>query len=128
MLLLDLTIVNPSISTDLENATRQAGQHLADAVERKNKYRGSFPATYSLLPLAMSTCGGVSPDVHALIKELAIRWVKNMSEFHPEESRRLAEGTEIARLRPRFSFVLRGVALIDSHHVRSQGTASSQEK
>ena len=37
-----------------------------------NKYRGSFPATYSLLPLAMSPCGEVGSDVHALIKELAI--------------------------------------------------------
>ena len=71
-LLLDLAIVNPCVSSNLEGAARQTGKHLADAVERKkNKYRGSFSATYSLLPLAMSTCGELSPDVHALIKELA---------------------------------------------------------
>ena len=137
-LLLDLTIVNPCVSTNLENAARQAGKHLADAVERKkNKYRGSFPATYSLLPLAMSTSGEVGPDVHALIKELAIRRAKNSSEVHSEESRRLAEGTEIARLRRRFSFVLQqalsfrtrhhlcrqGVALTRTHHVRSPDTS-----
>ena len=45
-LLLDLTIANPCMSTSLANAARQAGKHLADAVQRKkNKYRGSFPAT-----------------------------------------------------------------------------------
>ena len=57
-LLLDITIVNPCVGSNLGNAARHVGKHLADAVERKkNKYRGSFPATYSLLPLAMSTCG-----------------------------------------------------------------------
>ena len=73
-LLLDITIVNPCAGSSLGNAARYVGKHLADAVERKkNKYRGSFPATYSLLPLAMSTCDDIGSDVHALIKELAIR-------------------------------------------------------
>ena len=55
-LLLDITIVNPCAGSNLGNAARRVRKHLADAVERKkNKYRGSFPATYSLLPLAMST-------------------------------------------------------------------------
>ena len=66
-LLLDITIVNPCAGSNLGNAVRHVGKHLADAVERKkNKYWGSFPATYSLLPLAMSTCGDVGSDVHAL--------------------------------------------------------------
>ena len=48
-LLLDITIVNPCAGSNLGNAARHVGKHLADAVERKkNKYRGSFPATYSL--------------------------------------------------------------------------------
>ena len=65
-LLLDITIVNPCAGSNLGNAVRHVGNHLADAVERKkNKYRGSFPATYSFLPLAMSTCGEVGSDVHA---------------------------------------------------------------
>ena len=69
-LLLDITIVNPCADSDLGNAARHVGKHLDDAVERKkNKYRGSFPATYSLLPLAVSTCGDVGSDVHALIKD-----------------------------------------------------------
>ena len=72
-LLLDITIVNPCAGSNLGNAARHVGKHLADAVERKkNRHRGSFPATYFLLPLAMSTCGEVGSDVHALIKELAI--------------------------------------------------------
>ena len=83
-LLLDITIVNPCAGSNLGNAARHVGNHLADAVERKkNKYRGSFPATYSLLPLAMSTCGDVGSDVHALIKELAIRRVQHRSETYP---------------------------------------------
>ena len=80
-LLLDITIVNPCAGSNLGNAARHVGKHLADAVERKkNKCRGLFLATYSLLPLAMSTCGDVGSDVHALIKELAIRRVQHRSE------------------------------------------------
>ena len=83
-LLLDITIVNPCAGSNLGNVVRHVGKHLADAVERKkNTYRGSFPATYSLLPLAMSTCGDVASDVHALIKELAIRRVQHRSETYP---------------------------------------------
>ena len=140
-LLLDITIVNPCAGSNLGNAARHVRKHLADAVERKkNKYRGSFPATYSLLPLAMSTCGDVGSDVHALIKELAIRWVQHRSDTHSNESQHLAEGTEVARLRRRFSFVLQqalsfrtrhhlcrqGVALPSTRRPHSQGSASVQ--
>ena len=103
-LLLDITIVNPCADSNLGNTTHHVEKRLADAVERKkNKRRSSFPATYSLLPLAMLTCGEVGSDVHALIKELAIRRVEHRSETHSNESQHLAEGTEVARLRRRFS-------------------------
>ena len=140
-LLLDIIIVNPCAGSNLGNAVRHVGKHLADAVERKkNKYRSSFPATYSLLPLAMSTCGDVGSDVHALIKELAIRRVQHRSETYSNESQHLAEGTEVARLRRRFSFVLQqalsfrthhhlcrqGVALASTRGPHSQGPASVQ--
>ena len=140
-LLLDITIVNPCADSNLGNAARHVGKHLADAVERKkNKYRGSFPATYSLLPLAMPTCSDVGSDVHALIKELAIRRVQHRSETYSNESKHLAEGTEVARLRRRFSFVLQqalsfrtphhlcrqGVALASTRRPHSQGPASVQ--
>ena len=140
-LLLDITIVNPCASSNLGNAARHVGKHLADAVERKkNKYRGSFPATYSLLSLTMSTCGEVGSDVHALIKELAIRRLEHRSETHSNESQHLAEGTEVARPRRRFSFVLQqalsfrmrhhlcrqGVALASTLQLRSQGPVSVQ--
>ena len=86
-LLLDITIVNPCAGSNMGNAARHVGKHLADAVERKKiKYRESFPATYSLLPLAMSTCGEVGSDVHALIKELAIRRVEHRLETHTPTS------------------------------------------
>ena len=140
-LLLDITIVNSCAGSNLGNAARHVGKYLADAVERKkNKYRGSFPATYSLLSLAMSTCGDVGSDVHALIKELAIRRVKHRSETHSNDSQHLAEGTEVARLRRRFSFVLQqalsfrtchhlcrqGVALAGTRQPHAQGSASVQ--
>ena len=139
-LLLDITIVNPCAGSYLGNAARHVGKHLADAVERKkNKYRG-FPATYSLLPLAMSTCGDVGSDVHALIKELAIRRVQHRSETYSNESQHLAEGTEVARLRRRFYFILQqalsfrtrhhpcrqGVALASTRRPHSQGPPSVQ--
>ena len=124
-LLLDITTVNPCASFNLGNAARHVGKHLADAVEwKKDKYRGSFPATYSLLPLAMSTCSEVDSDVHALIKELAIRRVQHRSETYSNESQHLAEGTEVARLRRRFSFVLQqALSLRTRHHLCRQGVA-----
>ena len=123
--LVDITIVNPCAGSNLGNAARHVGKHLADAVERKkNKYRGSFPPTYSLLPLAMSTCGDVGLDVHTLIKELAIRRVQHRSETHSNVSQHLAEGTEVARLRQRFSFVLqRALSFRTRHHLCRQGMA-----
>ena len=124
-LLLDITIVNPCAGSNLVNLARHVGKHLADAVERKkNKYRGSFSATYFLLPLAMSTCGEVGSDVHDLIKELAIRRVEHRSETHSNESQYLVEGTEVARRRRRFSFVLQQVLLFCArHHLCRQGVA-----
>ena len=124
-LLLDITIVNPCAGSNLGNAARHGGKHLADAVEQmKNKYRGSFPATYSLLPLAMSTCGNVGSDVHALIEELAIRRVQHRSETYSNESQHLAEGTEVARLRRRFSSVFQqALSFRTRHHLCRQGVA-----
>ena len=88
----------------------------------------------------MSTCGDVGSDVHALIKELAIRRVQHRSETYSNESQHLAEGTEVARLRRRFSFVSQqalsfrtrhhlcrqGVALASTRQPHSQGPASVQ--
>ena len=121
----DITIVNPCAGSNLGNAARHVGKHLDDAVERKkNKYWGSFPATYSLLPLAMSTCSDVGSDVHALIKELAIRRVPHRSKTYFNGSQHLAEGTEVARLRRRFSFVLRqALSFRTRHHLCRQGGA-----
>lgn len=47
-LLLDLIKVNPCVSTNLANAARHRRRSRAE-------YRGSFPFTYPLLHLAMST-------------------------------------------------------------------------
>ena len=124
-LLLDIILVNPCAGSNLGNAARHAEKHLADAVERKkDKYRGSFPATYCLLPLTMSACGDVGSDVHALIKELAIRRAQHRSETYSNESQHLAEGTEVARLRRRFSFVLQqSLSFRTRHHLCRQRVA-----
>ena len=112
-----MTIVNPCTGSNLEKAARHVGKYFADAVERnKNMYRGSFPATYSLVSLAMSTCGEVGSDVHALIKELAIRRVERRSEIHSNESQHLVEGTEVARFRRRFSLVLQQALSFRTRH------------
>ena len=88
----------------------------------------------------MSTCGKVGSDVHVLIKELAIRRVEHRSETHSNGSQHLAEGTEVARLWRRFSFVLQqalsfrtrhhlcrqGVALASTRQLRSQSPVSVQ--
>ena len=123
-LLLDITIGNPCAGSNLSNAARHAEKHIADPFERKkNKYWGSFPITYAFLPLAMSTCGEVGSDVHALIKELTIRRVEHRSKTHYNESQHLAEGTEVARLRRRFFFVLQQ-ALASTRQLRSQSPVS----
>ena len=89
----------------------------------------------------MSTCGEVAgSDVHALIKELAIRRVEHRSGTHSNEFQHLAEGTEVARLRRRFSFVSQqalsnrtrhhlcrqGVALASTRQLRLEGPVSVQ--
>ena len=76
----------------------------------------------------------------SLIKELAIRRVQHRSETYSNESQHLAEGTEVARLRRRFSLFLQqalsfrtrhhlcrqGVALANTRRPHSQGPASVQ--
>ena len=85
-------------------------------------------------------CDEVGSDVHALIKELAIRRVVHRSETHSNESQHIAEGTEVAHFRRRFSFVLQqalsfrtrhhlcrqGVALASTRQLRLQGPVSVQ--
>ena len=72
----------------------------------------------------MSTCGDVGSDVYALIKELAIRRVQHRSETYSNESQHLAEGTEVASLRRRFTFVLQqALSFRTRHHLCRQGVA-----
>ena len=99
-------------------------KHTHTHTHTQNKYRGSFPATYSLLPFAISTCGEVDLDVHAPIKELAIRQVEHRSETRSNESQHPAEGKEVARLRRRFFFVLQqALSFRTRHHLCRQGVA-----
>ena len=82
----------------------------------------SFLATYSLLHLAMSMCGEAGSDVYVLVKEIAIKGVEHRSEIHSNESKRLVEGTGVARLRRRFPFVLQqGLPFRAYHHLCGGG-------
>ena len=122
--LLDITIVNPCASSYLDNAARHAGHPFGDAVERKkNEYRGSFSANNSFLSQAMSTCGEVGSDVHALIKELAIRRGGHRSEKRSNEPQHLAQETEVARLRRRFSVLQQALLIRTRYHLCKQGVA-----
>ena len=49
-LLLDITIVNPCAGSNLGNAARHVGKHLADAVERKTKQVSGLVPRYLLPP------------------------------------------------------------------------------
>ena len=72
----------------------------------------------------MSTCGDVGSEVHALIKELAIRREQHRSETYSNKSKHLAEGTEVARLWRRFSFVLQqALSFRTRHHLCRQRVA-----
>ena len=102
--LLDITIIDPSNSSSLENAARHTGNHLTEAVEqKKNKYRGSFSAFHSLIPLVMSSCGKGGSDVYASSRSLRIG---RRSEKYFGEFKHMVEGVVIARLRQRSSIVL----------------------
>ena len=129
-LLLDLTIVNPCTSSNLENAACHSGKQLAISVERKkNKYRGSFPANYSFIPLAISTCVEVGSAVHTLIKELTLSRVEHTLEIHSNESQHLTEGAEVARLRRRFFFVLQQtLSFCTRHHILQTGGGARSGK
>ena len=139
-------LINTHTHTHTHTQTHQSGEcgtPCRETPRRRNQADGkqisvSFPATYSLLPLAMLTCGEVGADVHAPIKALASRRVEHWSETHSNECQHLADGTEIARVRRRFSFLLqqalsfhtlhhlciRGWALASTQQFRSQGPVS----
>ena len=103
-----------------------SGRQLVNAVKRtEDKYQGTFPATYSLFPLATPTFNGVSADVHASIKELTIGRVVHRFEIHSDESRHVAHGKKGARQVFSFHtwhhFCRLEVSLVDTQVLRSQG-------
>ena len=63
------------------------------------------------------------------MKELAIRRLQHRQETYSNESQHLAEGTEVARLRRRFSFVLQQpLSFRTRHHLCSQGVALASNR
>ena len=125
-LLLDLTVVNPCAPSNLDREVTRPGVALAEAAKRKhNKYRGTFPATYTLVPLAISMCGTLGADTQALIKAMAVRRVDLTGTALTGQARAAAEGRETAHLRRRFSFVLhQALSSRTRHHLCCQGVLS----
>ena len=74
-----------------------------------------FPASDSFLTLALSTCDEASPEIQVLVKKLAIRQIWHNSELRSNESRLLAEGNKITRLRRGVSSIINRVL---SFHTR----------
>ena len=64
----------------------------------------------------MSACGEAVSNVHVLTKELTIRRVEHRSEIHSNESRHLADGTEVECIRRRLSFVVQQVFSFRTRH------------
>ena len=106
-MLLNLTVVNPCAPSNFNKEVARPGIALIEAAKRKhNKYRGTFPATYSLPPLAISMCGTLGADTQALIKAMAVRRVDLQEPMLTGQARAAAEGRETAHLHRRFSFTL----------------------
>ena len=72
----------------------------------------------------MLTCGEVGPDVHVLIKELAIGRVEHRSGTRFNESQHPEEGADVARLWRRLSFgSQQTLSFHTRHHLCRQGVA-----
>ena len=57
-LMLDITVTNPCGPGLLDKVAEKRGHGLDVAVGRKrDEYEGTFPTSYRLPPLAISTCG-----------------------------------------------------------------------
>ena len=142
-LLLDITIVNPlrRLQSGECSTPRRKTPRRRSRAEGKTSIGARSPLPTPSLPLRyVDMWVTLAQTVHALIKELAIRRVQHRSETYSNDSQHLAEGTEVARLRRRFSFVLQqalsfrtrhhlcrqGVALASTRRPHSQGPASVQ--
>ena len=127
-LLLDLTVTNPCAPSRIGRELQQAGRTIADATETKHqKYRGTFPATYTLVPLVVSTTGALGPDLHALLREMAGRLADRAdavgSAATTPQVHKLVVGREMARLRRRFSFCLQRALSQRTRYVLSRHKA-----
>lgn len=61
--MLDLKTVNLCASSNLEQQVKRPGSSITTAIKRKkNKYRDMFPASYTLVLLAVSMCGILGSD------------------------------------------------------------------
>lgn len=73
---------------------------------KQNKYRGTFYANPTLLPLAVSMCRTLGSDTKALIRAMVVRRVNFQDDASTGQVSAVAEGREVAHLHRRFSFVL----------------------
>ena len=127
-LLLDLTVVNPSAASNIDREAANPGSLLRDAATKKrNKYRGTHPDTYCLLPVAVSMHGALGDEAQMLIEAMATRLVDLKGLPGDSHERPAAEGRKASELRRRFSFVLQqALSQRTRHHLCRQGVFSME--
>lgn len=108
LLLLDLTVVNSYAPVNSEKeAKRPEAVITASSIKRKqNKYTNTFPSTYNLLSLAVSTCGTLGSDKQALAKTMAITSICIQGDMPTGLERPAVDVCEMAHPSCRFSLVL----------------------
>ena len=93
-LLLDITIVNSYVSTNLDSAVRQTGKYLIDAVEWCSKYRARSPLPTPSFLLLCPRMVSLTETCILLSRRCPPDEWNTAQRKTPEESRHLAEGTE----------------------------------
>lgn len=99
-------LVNPCVPTTLDKEATRSGSAITTTVKRQiNKYRGTFPAIYTLLLLTVSMCGALGSDTRAPIEATAVKHVDFQDRVPTARAHVAAEDREMEPLR-RHSFLV----------------------
>lgn len=86
-------MVSPCASSNLGTEAKGSGSAITAAVEwKENNYQGTFFATYTLCPLAVSICGAFGSNTQAFIKTIAVRRVDLQDNMPTSRASAAAEG------------------------------------
>ena len=131
--MLDVTVINPFTTVSVYRSGLRGGYAIEKAAKGKHdKYRSTHHATYTLLPLALSTGGDCSTAVHDLVKDLGRLKAEQSDDYLlAGESGKIAiRGRETGRLRRQLSMTLQRAlayrALRYCNKQRTPGTGNRQ--